>query len=66
MVPTNVSVDESQELSELYGDDYDDMESIFNRLVLLLVPTIRQFLIFLYHSKSFITSLVPKLRFYKA
>ncbi|KAL5246817.1 hypothetical protein ACHWQZ_G018871 [Mnemiopsis leidyi] len=31
IVPTNVSVDESHELSELYCDDYDEMESIFNR-----------------------------------
>ena len=31
IMPTNVSVDESQELLELYGDDYDDLESIFNR-----------------------------------
>ena len=31
IVPTNVSVEESKELSELYGDDYDDLDSIFNR-----------------------------------
>ena len=51
MVPTNVSVDESQELSELYGDDYDDMESIFNRFVSLFVLIIcHPFLNFFYYS----------------